>query len=328
VKILVTGGAGYIGSHFVKVASSAGHDPVVFDNLSEGHRWAVGPAPLYEADLADRAAVSDVLKRENIEAVVHFAANAYVGESVRNPSKYFNNNYVNTLHLLDAMVEQGVRYFILSSTCAVYGVPEKVPIIEDAPSRPINPYGLAKHYVEETLAWYRRAYGLRYASLRYFNAAGADPGLATGEVHDPETHLIPLVLLAALGKRRHAEVFGSDYDTPDGTCVRDYVHVMDLADAHLLALEYLLAGSESGVFNLGNGRGHSVLEVIEASRKVTGINIPVARSGRREGDPPVLVADSSRARETLRWRPRYEELRTIIGHAWDWAREADRKGYL
>jgi UDP-glucose 4-epimerase len=329
MKILVTGGAGYIGSHFVRRALSAGIAPVVYDNLSTGHRWALAEGVnFYEADLADRTTLLEVLRKEKIEAVVHFAANAYVGESIHEPKKYFNNNYVNTLALLDSMADASVKYFILSSTCAVYGIPAEVPIKEDTPKNPINPYGLTKHFIEETLKWYHLAYNLRYVSLRYFNAAGADPELKTGEVHEPETHLIPLVLMAAMGKKEHIEVFGSDYDTPDGTCVRDYIHVLDLSDAHIVALDFLRNGQGSGVFNLGNDRGYSVMEIIAAARKITGKDIPVITGRRREGDPPVLIADSSLSRKTLGWRPRHEDMETILSHAWEWLNEAAKRAYI
>jgi UDP-glucose 4-epimerase len=326
MNILVTGGAGYIGSHFVKAAVGAGHRPVVLDNLSTGHRWAVLAEDFYDADLADEAKLKDILTKERIEAVVHFAANAYVGESVENPMKYFNNNYVNTLKLLDAMLECGVRTLIFSSTCAVYGIPGSIPITEDEPKKPINPYGLTKHFIEETLKWYESAYGLNYIALRYFNAAGADPGLETGEMHDPETHLIPLVLEAAAGKREFIEIFGTDYDTPDGTCVRDYIHVLDLAVAHLLALDCLMTDGKSGTFNLGGNRGHSVREVIDVAKSITSSDIPVRQGQRRPGDPPVLVSDSTHARQTLGWNPGYEDINVIIGHAWQWMKKAGERG--
>jgi UDP-glucose-4-epimerase GalE len=328
LNILVTGGAGYIGSHFVKRAIAAGESPVVYDNLSEGHRWAVLAEHFHEASLADRDVLVKVLRDESIDAVVHFAANAYVGESVENPSKYFNNNYVGTLSLLDAMVEAGVNNLIFSSTCAVYGVPDQVPITEETPRDPINPYGLTKHFVERTLEWYASAYGLKYVALRYFNAAGADPEGRIGEVHDPETHLIPLVLYAAAGKRERIEVFGDAYPTPDGTCIRDYIHVEDLADAHLLALDYLKGGGKSGSMNLGTERGTSVLEIINAAREVTGRAIPVKVGQRRPGDPPVLVASSERAHSELGWTPLFTDIRLTVEHAWGWLQTAMDKGYI
>lgn len=328
MKVLVTGGAGYIGSHFVMESISMGHSPVVYDNLSTGHEWALGGAAFYKAELSDRQFLCDVLKKEAIEAVVHFAANAYVGESVVNPRKYFNNNYVNTLGLLDAMVETGVGTFVFSSSCAVYGTPDRMPITEDTIKAPINPYGLSKLFVEDTLKWYAQAYGLRYLALRYFNAAGAALDASLGEVHEPETHLIPLVLLAGEGLRPQIEVFGSDYPTEDGTCVRDYIHVLDLASAHLKALRHLGEGGPSGAYNLGTGRGHSVMEIINAASKVTGREIPIRLTPRREGDPPVLVADSSRAREALGWEPVYDDIETVIEHAWGWLKAALEKGCL
>ena len=327
MKILVTGGAGYIGSHYVRQAIGAGFEPVVLDNLSTGHRWAVPDGvPFYEMDIADSRRVREVLRTEKIDAVVHFAASAYVGESVENPSKYFNNNYLGTLSLLDAMVDAGVGQIVFSSTCAIYGEPETMPIVETLPKNPINPYGLAKYFVEQTLGWYSKAYDFRYAALRYFNAAGADPQQETGEVHDPETHLIPLVLEAALGRRKSISVFGSDYDTPDGTCVRDYIHILDLCSAHTLALKHLESGGESIALNLGNGSGHSVREIIEAARKVTGRDINVIDTPRREGDPPFLVADSSRAINELGWKPQYGDIEVIIKHAWQWLNAAIDRG--
>jgi UDP-glucose 4-epimerase len=328
MKILVTGGAGYIGSHFIKALLSRGISPVVYDNLSTGNRWALISKDFYEADLSDHDAVVDVLRKEKIEAVVHFAASTYVGESVENPMKYFGNNYSNTLNLLNAMVKCGVRRFIFSSSCAVYGIPEAIPITEDMPKLPVSPYGAAKHFIEETLRWYERAYGLKYISLRYFNAAGADPEGQTGEVHDPETHLIPLVLMTAIGKREFIEVYGTDYETPDGTCIRDYIHVMDLAGAHILALDFLEKEGASGAFNLGSGRGYSVMDIINASGKITGKTITFKKGIRREGDPPILIADSSRARSVLGWRPEYEDMETIIRHAWGWVQKASMKGYI
>jgi UDP-glucose 4-epimerase len=328
VRVLVTGGAGYIGSHFVKDVLSGGHTPVVYDNLSMGHKWAVLTDRFYRAELSDTRTIEDVLKKEAIDAVVHFASNILVGESVAEPMKYFRNNYVNTLNLLDSTVRCGVKRFIHSSTAAVYGMPRGVPIKEEAPRHPINPYGLTKYFVEETLNAYEHAYGIKYVSLRYFNAAGADPGLQSGEAHDPETHLIPRVLEAALGTREHVDIYGTDYPTPDGTCIRDYIHVSDLAHAHTLALDYLSKEGKSGAFNLGNSKGYSVKEVIRTAEEVTGRKIPARASGRRAGDPPVLVADSSRAREVLGWKPEFEELHTILLHAWKWMRKAHEEGHM
>jgi UDP-glucose 4-epimerase len=328
MKVLITGGAGYIGSQFVRNCSAQEITPVILDNLSTGHSWAVAAERFHKEDLSDKDALVKVLRTEGPEAVVHFAASAYVGESVENPQKYFNNNYVNTLHLLDAMVECSVRYFILSSTCAVYGTPGTIPITEDTPKKPISPYGLTKHFIEETLQWYERAYGITYVSLRYFNAAGADPDAELGEVHDPETHLIPRVLENALGLREEIEIYGTDYPTPDGTCIRDYIHISDLAAAHYLAFEFLKREGKSGIFNLGNNTGYSVKDIIASAEEITGRKIRVKSSPRREGDPPILVADSMRARQALGWKPRYEEINTIISHAWHWIQKAQEKGYL
>jgi UDP-glucose-4-epimerase GalE len=327
MNILVTGGAGYIGSHFVKELVAGGHRPVVYDNLSMGHRWAVLTENFHEAELSDKGRLVKVLRDEGIEAVAHFASSIFVGESVEDPMKYYSD-YADTLDLLDSIVGCGVKSLVFSSSAAVYGTPVNLPVSEDDPKAPINPYGMSKHFVEETLRAYEDAYGLRYASLRYFNAAGADPGLETGEAHEPETHIIPCVLECALGARDFVEVYGTDYPTRDGTCVRDYVHVSDLSNAHVLALEWLLAGGRSGAFNLGSSRGHSVRDIVRVAGEVTGKDIPVRYAGRRAGDAPVLVADSSLAREALGWRPRHEGLETIIGHAWQWTLKAYEKGYI
>jgi UDP-arabinose 4-epimerase len=318
MNILVTGGAGYIGSHTAKTLASAGYTPVVVDNLSNGHDWSVKWGPFERGDLSDAGWVADVVRRHRVHAVVHFAASAYVGESMTQPRKYFHNNTVNTLQLLDAMVDAGVQSIVFSSTCATYGVPQRLPIDETHPQAPVNPYGESKLCVERILHWYGQAYNLRWVALRYFNAAGADPDGEIGEVHDPETHLIPLVIGAALGERPPVGVFGTDYPTPDGTAVRDYIHVMDLADAHVRALEHLAKGGESGALNLGTGEGHSVRAVIEAVESVGGRPVPRVDSPRRAGDPPSLVADAARAREVLGWTPRHPELRTIVEHAWRW----------
>ncbi len=319
MRILVTGGAGYIGSHTVKLLLDRGHDVWVIDSLVYGHRAAVPAERLIVADLADAAAVDHALIAHRIEAVVHFAAFAYVGESVTQPAKYYQNNLVNTLGLLDLCRRHGVGRFVFSSTCATYGVPVKVPITEDNPQRPINPYGHTKLAVEYALADYAGAYGLGYAALRYFNAAGAAPDGSIGEDHNPETHLIPLVLQAALGQRPHIEVFGTDYPTPDGTCVRDYIHVDDLAEAHRLALETTEPG-KGLCCNLGTGRGYSIREVIKTAEEVTGKKIPVKEGPRRPGDPPELVAAADLARERLGWKPRYPELGMILETAWNWHR--------
>jgi UDP-glucose 4-epimerase len=314
MNILVTGGAGYIGSVTVEQLIAAGHQVVVYDSLYKGYAEAVHPdATFVQADLADKAAVAKALSDNGVEAVMHFAADSLVGESVQRPAKYFRNNVINTLNLLEAMQEAGVRRFVLSSTAAVYGEPESTPIREDARLRPTNPYGESKLAIERFLPWYGGAYGLRWASLRYFNAAGASDNY--GELHDPETHLIPIVLQAALGKRPYIEVFGDDYPTADGTCIRDYVHVIDLAVAHILALA-ALEQRESVIYNLGNGQGFSNKQVIEVARKVTGKQIPMKVGPRRPGDPAVLVASSERIRTELGWQPRYPDLAQIIETAW------------
>jgi UDP-glucose 4-epimerase len=313
VRILVTGGAGYIGSVCVEDLLNRGHNVTVFDNLTEGHRKAVdGRAKFVEGDLADQPAVSDLIRMEGPEAVMHFAANALVGESMQNPYKYFYNNVSCGLNLLHAMVENGVRRFVFSSTCATYGIPETVPIDELAPQKPVNPYGESKLIFEKILRWFDQIHGVTFASLRYFNAAGATE--AFGEDHRVETHLIPCVLQVPLGKRKHAEVFGTDYPTPDGSCIRDYIHVADLAQAHALALEV----KESDFFNLGIGGGVSVLEVIDACKKVTGKDVPTLMQPRRPGDPPRLIASAGKAREVLGWRPQFDRIEDIVSSAWSW----------
>ncbi len=316
--ILVAGGAGYIGSHVNKLLNERGYGTVVFDNLVYGHREFVKWGEFVLGDLSDIEQIRLAFSKYPVRAVMHFAAFAYVGESVQDPEKYYVNNVANTLNILRVMREFGVRYFIFSSTCATYGDPVEIPITEDHPQNPINPYGQSKLMVEKVLSDYSAAYGLKSVALRYFNAAGADPGQEIGEWHDPETHLIPLVLDAAIGRRADIKVFGTDYDTPDGTCIRDYIHVTDLADAHILALEYLFNGGASDVFNLGNGNGFSVRDVIETARDVTGREIVDVPSPRRPGDPAVLVGSSKKTTEVLGWRPRYFELRKIIETAWNW----------
>jgi UDP-arabinose 4-epimerase len=318
VSILIVGGAGYIGSQTAKAVAQAGLEPVVLDNLVYGHRWASRWGPLVEGDIGDRAVVDRVFREHRVTAVIHFAAYAYVGESVAHPRKYFHNNVTGTLALLDAMVDHGIRDIVFSSTCATYGEPVKVPMAEDHPQKPINPYGETKLAVERVLHWYGRAYPLRYAALRYFNAAGADPEGEIGEEHDPETHLIPLAIGAALGRAPELKIFGTDYPTPDGTAIRDYIHVADLADAHLLALGRLEKGDKALALNLGTGEGHSVREVIASVEKISGRKVPRVEVGRRAGDPPSLVADASRARESLGWGPKYAELDTIVEHAFRW----------
>ena len=319
--ILVTGGAGYIGSHAVLALQQAGYEVVVLDNLVYGHRDIVDrvlKVELIEGDTNDRALLDNLFSSRKITAVMHFAAYAYVGESVSEPAKYYQNNVVGTLTLVDAMRAAGIDKFVFSSTCATYGVPTTVPIPEDHPQDPINPYGMTKLMVEKILQDYSHAYNLRSVRFRYFNAAGADPEGRLGEDHNPETHIIPLVLLTALGKRESVSIFGTDYPTPDGTCIRDYIHVTDLAQAHVLGLEYLLKGGETTVFNLGNGNGFSVKEVIETARQVTGREIPAIECPRRPGDPPALVGGSDRARAILGWDPQYADLTQILTHAWAW----------
>lgn len=316
--ILIVGGAGYIGSHLNKEISKKGIETVIFDNLSYGHRDFIKWGTYEQGDLGNIENIRSVFRKYPIEAVMHFAAFTYVGESVEDPQKYYMNNVKNTLNLLQVMLEENVKYFVFSSTCATYGNPVEIPITENHPQNPINPYGKGKLMVETVLKDYSDAYGLKYASLRYFNAAGADPDGEIGELHDPETHLIPLILDVAAGKREDVKIFGTDYDTPDGTCIRDYIHVTDLAEAHILALEYLQKGSESDVFNLGNGNGFSVKEVIETAKEVTGKDIKAVEADRRPGDPPVLVGSSKKAKETLNWNPKYDELSKIIETAWKW----------
>ena len=317
-SILVTGGAGYVGSHACKALAAAGWRPVVYDNLSRGRRAAVRWGPLVEGDLADRAAVMAALSAHNIGAVMHFAAFAYVGESVGDPELYYHNNLGGTLSLLSAMRAAGVATLVFSSTCAVYGVPASVPIREDCPKVPLNPYGETKLAIERALHWYSGAYGLRHAALRYFNAAGCDPEGEIGEDHDPETHLIPRVLRAALGTAEPVEIYGTDYPTPDGTAIRDYIHVTDLADAHVKALADLAAGGDSMALNLGTGSGASVREVVAAVERVAGRRVPKREAARRPGDPPELVADPALARARLGWQPRHSDLDTIVGTALAW----------
>lgn len=319
--ILVTGGAGYIGSHAVLALKRAGYGVVVLDNLVYGHRDLVEQVlqvDLIVGDINDRPLLDELFAKYDIAAVMHFSAYAYVGESVTTPDKYYRNNVVATLTLLEAMQAASIDKFVFSSTCATYGVPKTVPIPEDHPQSPINPYGATKLMVERILADFDVAYGLKSVCFRYFNAAGADPTGLLGEDHDPETHLIPLVLQTALGKRQSVSIFGTDYDTPDGTCIRDYIHVSDLADAHILGVEYLLQGGDSTIFNLGNGNGFSVREVIDAAKQVTGREIKVVESDRRAGDPPALVGSGEKARKILGWNPQYPEIDKIIRHAWDW----------
>jgi UDP-arabinose 4-epimerase len=317
---LVTGGAGYIGSHACKALAEAGYVPVTYDNLSRGHRHAVRWGPLVEGDVGDRAAVVAALAAHQAVAVMHFAAFAYVGESGTDPALYYRNNVIGTLTLLDAMREAGVDRIVFSSTCATYGLPEVVPIAETTPQHPVNSYGETKLTIERALHWYGQAYGLRSVALRYFNAAGCDRAGEIGEEHDPETHLIPLVLRAALGSGPPVSILGTDYPTPDGTAVRDYIHVEDLASAHVLALKYLADGGASTALNLATGQGYSVREIIAAAARAVGHDVPQKEAPRRPGDPPALVADPSRARSVLGWRTRCSDLDTIIGSALAWER--------
>ena len=320
MNVLVTGGAGYVGSHAVRRLSAAGHEAWVYDNLSTGHRAAVPPGRLIEGELSDGASLSQVMRDRKIDAVMHFAASALVGESVTNPALYYRNNIVATIALLEAMRTSGVWRIVFSSSCATYGEPERVPIDENQRQEPVSPYGFSKLVVEHALADYARAYNFGFAALRYFNAAGAAAdGTAgpLGEHHDPESHLIPLVLQVALGQRKDITIFGSDYPTPDGTCIRDYVHVDDLADAHLAALEGLRPGI-AWKLNLGTGRGYSVREVIDSCRRTSGREIAVREGPRRPGDPPELVADASLARSTLSWKPRFTKIDDIVKSAWHW----------
>ena len=316
-NILVTGGAGYIGSHTVRMLAARGYTPVVLDNLSKGHREAVAPYPFEQASVQDQARVSEILRNYHIEAVMHFAAHIEVGESVQNPAKYYANNTAGTLRLLETLVENKVPYFIFSSTAAIFGEPEQKKIDENHPKNPINPYGQSKLMVEKILADFDAAYGLKSTALRYFNASGCDDSGEIGSSYEPETHLIPLILQTALGKRKSIKVFGTDYPTQDGTCVRDYVHVNDLARAHILALEKMEKDNVSERFNLGSGNGHSVAELIKTAKKITGIDFPVEYVARRAGDPAVLVADSAKAQRVLNWKPQYD-LTRIIQTAWNW----------
>lgn len=317
-KILIVGGAGYIGSHMVLRLAQAGYEVVVFDNLSNGHRDAVLAGELVIGDLADRAALASLFTDHRFDAVMHFASSIQVGESMQLPARYYANNVGNTIHLIETMIEHGVQHLIFSSSAAIFGDPVHIPINESHPRQPITPYGWSKWMVEQILTDCDRAHGLRYVALRYFNAAGAQPEGLLGERHEPETHLIPLILQAASGRRAHISVFGTDYNTPDGTCIRDYIHVQDLADAHLLALDWLMQGKGSSAFNLGNGSGFSIREVIGSVEEVTGQRVAVQALPRRSGDPAVLVADSTYARAALGWQPQYTNLYEIVQHAWRW----------
>ena len=320
-SILVTGGAGYIGSHTVLALKQAGYEVVILDNLVYGHRDLVEQVlrvELIEGDTSDRLLLDNLFQSRNFAAVMHFSAYAYVGESVTDPAKYYRNNVLGTLTLLESMLAASIKNFVFSSTCATYGVPNFIPITEDHPQNPINPYGATKLMVERILTDFDVAYNFKSVRFRYFNAAGANPEGLLGEDHHPETHLIPLVLQTALGQREAISIFGTDYPTPDGTCIRDYIHVNDLADAHVLGLEYLLNGGESEVFNLGNGNGFSVREVIAAAEDVTGMVISVQECDRRIGDPPALIGTSEKARKILNWQPQYPGIKDIVSHAWQW----------
>jgi len=318
MKVLVVGGAGYIGSHMVKMLSLAGHDVVTLDNLSNGYKDAVKYGEFIEGDIADAELLDNLFSRTAFDGVMHFASYIQVGESVEKPSMYYKNNVTNTQVLLDAMVEHGIKSFIFSSTAATFGEPEYIPIDEKHPQKPINPYGHSKLMVEQILSDFDHAYDLKSVSLRYFNAAGADADGELGERHIPETHLVPLVLQAASGRRDNIAIFGTDYETPDGTCVRDYIHINDLCSAHLLGLEHLVAGGDSKAYNMGNGQGYSIKEVIDVAKKVTGNDFEVKLAERRDGDPAKLVADSTLLQKELGWAPQYTDLETIIRHAWEW----------
>jgi UDP-glucose 4-epimerase len=321
--ILIVGGAGYIGSHVNKELNKHGYETVVYDNLIYGHKEAVKWGTFEYGDLRDTSRLEQIFNTYDIEAVFHFAAFAYVGESVTNPSKYYNNNVSATINLLDVMVRHNVKYFVFSSTCATYGQPEQMPITEDMPQRPINPYGASKLMVERILEDYENAYGLHSVCLRYFNAAGDDPDGEIGEMHDPETHIIPLVLDAAIGKRDCIKVFGTDYETPDGSCVRDYIHVLDLADAHIRALEYMKKENCSNRFNLGTSNGTSVIELVDVAKKVTGVDFKVVFDERRPGDPATLIGGNKKAMEILGWEARHSDIETILKDAWNWHRKME-----
>ncbi|MHC1750290.1 MAG: UDP-glucose 4-epimerase GalE [Cellulosilyticaceae bacterium] len=319
MRILVVGGAGYIGSHAVKQLLESQFEVVVIDSLETGYQNAV-PAgvPFYQVDIKDKASLKQVFDKEHFDGVIHFAANSLVGESMTNPLKYYNNNVHGTQVLLEVLVEYGIQYIVFSSTAATYGEIKTMPITEDMMTCPTNTYGETKLTIEKMLKWTHLAHDLNYVCLRYFNVAGADATASIGEAHNPETHLIPLILQVPLGKRDHINVFGTDYETPDGTCIRDYIHVTDLVNAHILALNYLMSGGQSDVFNLGSNNGYSVLEMIEAARSVTGHPIPLVLSERRAGDPALLVASSAKAKEVLKWSPQYTDVKEIIQTAWNW----------
>ncbi len=318
MKVVVTGGAGYIGSHTCKELAQADIEVITFDNLSTGHESFVKWGPFEQGELADKSRLLQVFNKYKPDGVIHFAAFAYVGESVRDPGGYFRNNVLGTLNLLEAMRDSEVKNIVVSSTCAVYGIPKELPISEEAPHNPISPYGATKMFMERMLPDFEVAHGIKWAALRYFNACGADPEGEVGESHDPETHLIPRVLMAIKGDIPHLEVFGDDYPTPDGTCQRDYIHVKDLASAHVAALTYLAQGNNSEAFNLGTGKAYSIKEILDAAEKVTGKTVPYKLCPRRPGDPPMLVASAEKAKRLLSWQPKYSALETILDTAWNW----------
>lgn len=320
-NVLVTGGAGYVGSHTCKILSQSGYTPIVYDNLCYGHRWAVKWGPFEHGDILDKTRLCEVIRHYNPIAVMHFAAFAYVGESVDHPAKYYRNNVFGTLNILESMVEYQIKKFIFSSTCAIYGNPKKLPITEDMPKQPINPYGQSKLMVEQILKDFDHGYGLKSVPLRYFNAAGADNDTEIGEDHDPETHLIPLVLEAAAKLRPHVTIFGEDYHTPDGSCVRDYIHVTDLAHAHVLALKYLEEQNKSNAYNLGNGEGFSVKEIIASASNITGQTIEVVHGKRRSGDPAQLIGDATKMMTDLGWKTQYSGIDNVIESAWKWLKK-------
>jgi UDP-glucose 4-epimerase len=325
MKILVTGGAGYIGSHIVKCLGEKGYDIIVLDNLSFGHEWAVLYGRLIKGDLNDIKLLDNIFQKEKFDSVIHMSALIVVDESVREPLKYYRNNFVNALNLLDVCLKYKVKNFIFSSTAAVYGIPEKVPVTEDAPLLPINPYGASKMMVERALKDISQAEDFRYIALRYFNVAGADPLVRIGQARKDATHLITVSLRTALGLRDHLDIFGTDYPTPDGTCIRDYIHVDDLANVHILALEYLMSGGESKIYNCGYGHGYSVKEIVSKVKEVTGIDFPVKYTERREGDPPSLIADSSKLRKEIKWIPQFDDIGYIIKTAWEWEKKYHSK---
>lgn len=322
--ILIVGGAGYIGSHVNKLLNESGYETIILDNLSHGHKEAVQWGTFYKGDIKDIPTIEKIFEEYDISAVMHFSSFIEVGESVQDPMKYYQNNVVNTLNLLNTMLKYNVKKFIFSSTCATYGVPQKIPLTEDHPQNPINPYGWTKLMVERILKDYDTAYGLKSIILRYFNASGADESGLIGEDHTPESHLIPLILDAAIGKRDDIKIYGTDYDTHDGTCIRDYIHVNDLADAHLKALNYLNEKNSSNEFNLGNGKGFSVKEVIEAVKKVTSIDFKVTSTDRREGDPAVLIGSAEKANQLLNWTPEYDNIDKIVESAWNWHKKLNK----